>query len=494
MKQDNYSLFKRVVVLVAVYLMIIFTLYGYESYKLSYKIFLHNTYEQLRTVSCQFEKEFSRIEEELIKIETDSALTKAERIDTANKLVQPIVSALTKDLGDIGAGYYSHNLEAILAITPWDDLNYLFGYTVEPDHPTQRLYQRGVGENTEITQIKRGKVVKHNKLFYDNGKVVGQILVNYPMKPFYLSFLKSMPPVFKIFFLSVLISALIVIYIYYEIKRATTSFNYQIEQFALNPIAYHLDQEWNKKLPVEFKGVTEKYLSMQKQVQQLINELTISARVSALGGMVATIAHDIRNPLSVIRSSAELGAMADKEENKNLFFQKIVYSSDKMEEMLKHFLLLVHSPSGNWERIEVCKHLKELISLISVPAARKGIEFIYDIDAVKNLYIEGVSIALTQALMNMLNNAIESTPSGGKVTISASQKEDKVEISITDTGQGIPEELQDKIFERFFTTKGEGTGIGLALAYSVISQHSGKIWFDSVEGQGSTFYVQFPVA
>lgn len=492
---NNYSLFKRVVGLVAVYLIIIFILYGYESYNLSYQIFLHDTYEQLRSVSYQFEKEFSGIVDQLLKIETDPALTKAERIDTANKLIQPIISAITEDLGVIGGGYYSHNLEAILAIAPWDDLSYLFGYTVEPDHPVHQMYQQSVGENTEITETKRGKVVNYNKLLYNDGKIIGQVLVNFPTKPFYLSFLKSMPPFIKIFLLAILISTLIIIYIYYEIKKATSSFNYQIEQFALDPVAYQIDQDWNKKLPIEFKGVTEKYLTMQKQVQQLINELAISSRVSALGGMVATIAHDIRSPLSVIRSSAELGVMTDKEEKKNIFFQEIIDSSDKMEEMLKHFLSLVRTPSGsNWGRIEIYKHLAELTSLMGSLAAKEGVEFVHDIEAVNLLYVEGISIALTQALMNILNNAIESTPPGGRVTISAYPKKDQVEICVTDTGPGIPEELKDKIFERFFTTKGDGTGIGLALAHSVILQHRGKIWFESVAGKGAAFYVQLPLA
>jgi signal transduction histidine kinase len=101
---------------------------------------------------------------------------------------------------------------------------------------------------------------------------------------------------------------------------------------------------------------------------------------------------------------------------------------------------------------------------------------------------------LEQALLNVVVNAIEVMPQGGDLRFEASNHDDMVEIRVSDTGPGIPPELRDKIFRLYFTTKKEGSGIGLAMAFRIVQLHDGTIDFTSEPGKGTTFSIRLPLA
>jgi len=102
---------------------------------------------------------------------------------------------------------------------------------------------------------------------------------------------------------------------------------------------------------------------------------------------------------------------------------------------------------------------------------------------------------IQQVLINLTLNAIESTPAGGSITLNTSlnARRRRVEISVSDTGEGIPEELIDKVFDPFFTTKEEGTGLGLAITHGIIEQHGGTIEAQNREHEGTTFLIKIPL-
>lgn len=478
-------------------LITVFFLYGYENYMRSYQIFLHETYDRLRTLSFALEKELQQVKDELFTIEADQALSKEERVAAANQLLQPILNHITAELGVTGLGYYSINLNAALAIAPWDELNHFVGYTMPPDHPGQAIYRQGVGEITQVAELPQGRSIHYLRLVYMDGMIVGHIFANLPLQPFYRAFLQSMPSFLLFFILTLIITTFLIVYIYSTmIKRSTAMLVNNIDQFSADPDIQRNDIKnwtWTEKLPLEFRGLAEKYLLLEKRIQELIRELTVSARVAALGDMVATIAHDIRNPLAVISANAEMGVITTDLERKNMFLKQIINASDQANEMLGRFMLLVRTPTENREQLDVNKLVNEVTTLVSALAAQKGIDFLCNY-ATGLSSIEGDAAALSQALMNILNNALEATPCDGRVSLCTYQRGNMVEIAVKDTGQGIAPELQDQIFKRFFTTKDKGTGIGLALAYSVVMNHGGKIWFSSAAGQGTTFHVQLPAA
>jgi CheY-like chemotaxis protein len=109
--------------------------------------------------------------------------------------------------------------------------------------------------------------------------------------------------------------------------------------------------------------------------------------------------------------------------------------------------------------------------------------------------VSGDAAELREALLNILFNAMDAMPTGGKLTVKSLQDEDWVQISITDTGMGIPENMKNRIFEPFFTTKAsKGSGLGLSVTYGIIARHGGMLKFDSEVDQGTTFHIRLPLA
>ena len=100
---------------------------------------------------------------------------------------------------------------------------------------------------------------------------------------------------------------------------------------------------------------------------------------------------------------------------------------------------------------------------------------------------------IKQAMLNVVLNGVQAMPNGGKLTVSARREDDMVVTEIHDEGGGIPPEAQDKIFELYFTTKKDGTGIGLAQTYQILQWHYGSVDFESKEGQGTTFRLRLPL-
>ena len=223
-------------------------------------------------------------------------------------------------------------------------------------------------------------------------------------------------------------------------------------------------------------------------------------RMKLIGEMAGSTAHHINNILSVILGKAQL--LQKKLDNSP-------YSRD-LELILKaaqdgaiSINRLQNTMSGdettfNLNPVNFNQIVEEVIE-ISRPryekeAQLKGIYFDLDVSLGKIKHILGDAPALREVLLNLINNALDAMPDGGKLGIQTNQKDDTVLIFISDSGVGIPEENQHKIFEPFFTTKGEkGNGLGLSIAIGIIQKHNGRIYVDSIPGKGSIFMLELPV-
>ncbi|MFZ0391192.1 MAG: ATP-binding protein [Calditrichia bacterium] len=132
---------------------------------------------------------------------------------------------------------------------------------------------------------------------------------------------------------------------------------------------------------------------------------------------------------------------------------------------------------------------------LEIEAQARGIEYQLDLQQGKIKPVYGDATALREALLNLINNALDAMPSGGRLKVRTSMKENDILLYISDTGMGIPESVQEKIFEPFFTTKGKnGNGLGLSIVADIVSSHSGKIYVDSVLNKGTTFLMELPSA
>lgn len=229
---------------------------------------------------------------------------------------------------------------------------------------------------------------------------------------------------------------------------------------------------------------------------EMENQILHSEKLAVIGRLVASISHEIKNPLSIINQSAyslkRKVIRICKENAEDIItgldrIEKSVYRANDIVERLLNFTKPYYVKV---QTINLKEVLDEAIKLSYLQAKRSDVSIS---KRLTNAYIKGDKNALIQLFINILINAIESIQDKGSVNVKTYKDKDKVIIKIKDTGVGIPSQYIDKIFEPFFTTKESGTGLGLAVAYRIVESHGGKIYVESEEGKGTEFTVELPL-
>jgi two-component system phosphate regulon sensor histidine kinase PhoR len=214
---------------------------------------------------------------------------------------------------------------------------------------------------------------------------------------------------------------------------------------------------------------------------------------------VANVSHELRTPLTTIKGYAETlleGAL--KEPVASQFVQVIKRHTDRLTKIVEDLLTLSKIESREFqlkkEKVSIDELTEDVLGFVKEAAERKKIT-LSRVEISPFLDVTADRHSLEQLLVNLLDNAIKYTPEGGKVTISASEKDPReVEISVHDNGIGIPKEDLPRIFERFYRVdKGRsqelgGTGLGLSIVKHLVQAHGGRVWVESQIGKGTTFY------
>jgi signal transduction histidine kinase len=221
-------------------------------------------------------------------------------------------------------------------------------------------------------------------------------------------------------------------------------------------------------------------------------QMVQAAKLAAIGELAAGIAHEIKNPLQVLMLHLELVQSGRPLPNWVDMFSKQVKRLSDITLRLMNFARNT-SEDVTMEPINVNKAIEDIVAMVHHEFSGRGIEF-------ELLYAEGLlpvtgnANYLQQVFLNLLINARDAMSHGGKIGITTALTGFHVSVCITDTGAGIPMEIQEKIFMPFFSTKGDrGTGLGLAICSKIISQHKGEIRVQSEVGKGTTFTIFLPV-
>ncbi len=221
------------------------------------------------------------------------------------------------------------------------------------------------------------------------------------------------------------------------------------------------------------------------ETKALQKNLIISERLAALGQTVAEITHEIKNPLMLIGGFSRqlLKTVSGKKEQQKLSI--IANEIVRLEKMLSEVKDLYTPWSLVIEKFDVMELLKEIHLLVSTLKGDKDINVHLNTER-NGPTIEGDREKLKQVILNIVKNGIEALPNGGEMTLEMQEKEDSIEITVKDQGQGIPEKLQEKIFNPYFTTKKDGTGLGLCVSRRIVEDHTGSsLTIESEEGKGT---------
>lgn len=242
-----------------------------------------------------------------------------------------------------------------------------------------------------------------------------------------------------------------------------------------------------------FTGIVRD-ITEQKILQDKILQ---TERLAIIGKMAAKVAHEIRNPLSSISLNAELledeiqsYRSADKEEALSLL-QSMIREIDRVTSLTDEYLQFSRLPEAHPVKGDLRALVEDALEVVNKELHKKRIDAeLKRSDSLPEVRFDRAQ--MRRVLLNILRNAIEAMPKGGKLTVEVLDQAGHALIHIHDTGGGIPEEKVPSIFEPFFTTKDFGTGLGLSISQQIIHEHGGEIYCRSKLGSGTTFTIELP--
>ena len=224
-------------------------------------------------------------------------------------------------------------------------------------------------------------------------------------------------------------------------------------------------------------------------IKALRAQVELKERLSQLGEMSAGISHEFRNSMSVISGYANLLNKKFAPSN-NTAVDAILLEVKNMDVIISELLAFAKPTILNTASVD----LNDLVNKTVLTVIGNNDKIKVLINAGGNVYVKADEVLLKQALANLFMNAAESMPEGGSFEVTTGSVNDKVILSVKDTGHGIPDEIKSKIFLPFYTTKEKGIGLGLALVQKIIVSHGGIIDVESREGEGSIFRITLPAA
>jgi PAS domain S-box-containing protein len=232
-----------------------------------------------------------------------------------------------------------------------------------------------------------------------------------------------------------------------------------------------------------------------ESVRRLEDEIEMSRRLSASGRLTRGVAHEVKNPINAIVLHLHLlqNKLQQMDPGTRRHVDIIGSEIHRLDRVVQILVDFTRPRDLKLEEVDLRRLLEEVAALASPDAAQHGVAVVRRFPDYP-LIVKADLDFMKQAILNVVLNGIQAMSAAGQLTISARRDQGMVVTEIQDTGGGIPKDVQEKIFELYFTTKKEGSGIGLAQTYQVMQWHYGTVDFESVEGQGTTFRLRMPLA
>lgn len=230
--------------------------------------------------------------------------------------------------------------------------------------------------------------------------------------------------------------------------------------------------------------VTEERMAKRQMLQD--------NKMIAIGQLAAGVAHEIRNPLGIIRNYCYVLKTMEDEEVRAKAIEEIERAVESSGSIINDLLDFSRISPGRKEEIDVEQHVRSILALNESTMRSANIELSVVCEEPIRTYM--AIEPFDMILLNLVKNAMDATPDSGKITITLTREEDRFTMTVADTGVGIDEDALDEIFNPFYTTKGnKGTGLGLYIVYNETEKLDGDIDVISRKGEGTTFFVHLPL-
>ncbi len=299
--------------------------------------------------------------------------------------------------------------------------------------------------------------------------------------------------VINIYMILILLILLVSVFLADRITQPLRMIQNRIAQVSLSQKNEMIQYDRND----EIKGLVEEYNYMVQELERSAGLLAQSERESAWREMAKQIAHEIKNPLTPMKLSVQhlqrtIEEGKDDPEMVNRISATLIEQIDSLSAIAREFSDFAKMPRAKNTRINLVPKLNSLQQLFETSDRAK---IHIDMGKYQKVFVMADKEQLMRVFINLVKNGLQSIPEGREGVIRIGLETDShrmVKVSISDNGKGIPEEIRDKLFQPNFTTKSGGMGMGLAITYNIIRSLGGRIWYDTVLHQGTTFHVELP--
>ncbi|WP_175987453.1 ATP-binding protein [Bacillus sp. Marseille-Q1617] len=220
-------------------------------------------------------------------------------------------------------------------------------------------------------------------------------------------------------------------------------------------------------------------------------ELIKAEKFNVVSQLAASVAHEIRNPMTTVRGFMQLLQGDSLSKEQNTFINISIQELDRAQEVINQYLSLAKPQTGEYEVFSLTEAVHESADVMSSYAVMNSIEINKDIE--EDMLIKGLSFEIKQVLINILKNGIEAIKENGEITVAAAEsKVGQFIITIKDNGAGMPKEQLETLGRPYYSTKEKGTGLGLTVCYQIVERMKGEILVESELGVGTTFTILLP--
>ncbi len=243
-----------------------------------------------------------------------------------------------------------------------------------------------------------------------------------------------------------------------------------------------------------FKDIRER-LKMERELRETQQALLQAEKLAAMGRLTSQIAHELNNPIYGIMNTLELlKTEIPKESKRRRILELSLSETQRLAEILRNMLSFSKPEEEERRPVRINELIDGILLVMDKQMKESNIKIETQFDEEIPEIIASTN-QMRQVMLNMFKNAKEAMPKGGTLSVRTKMEDNKVLIKIQDTGIGISEEIRDKIFDAFFTTKQKvkGVGLGLSVCYGIIKDHGGEIKVESKEGEGTIFTIQLPI-
>ena len=268
--------------------------------------------------------------------------------------------------------------------------------------------------------------------------------------------------------------------------------------FGLPALAVGMVANRERRARAEVERLNAELTGALTRLQGAQAELVVAERMATVGRLSLKVAHEVRNPIAAIELNAELVGDLVKErggvdmEEAATLVTAIREQVNALDAITEEYLAFARFPRPQYDEDSVNEMVAALVEFVRPVAARQG----SSVEATTDQTVPPMAIdrtLLRQAILNLVKNGLEALGRGGSLTVSTRRVDDHVEVAIRDTGPGIALDVGKRLFEQFFTTKPQGTGLGLYISRQIIEEHGGTLRWESAPGAGTTFTASLPI-